>query len=1010
MDIPRPQNRLEIVSSMRRIRYEFKEKGIKKQKVLIKVSADGVFVYARKKPKFLFRWPGSRGSSTSGQIPGTRAYSDVIPPEDSSANGSSGMVAESEMLCTSGSGILGLGLSDASMLGCIHQSNLMLYHPIYRIFYVSHDSQDLNIFSYIARDSRTSVFRCNVFKAYKKLQAMRIVRTVGQAFDVCHRLAMQKQESQDKQEDSVNATTAPHKIPSTKSDESSEEHNLQTKHQAKPSRSESDNKETKNRSNKRKSSRNQTDGRKSKHGRSSNQEHGTSKRSIKDVRTKANKDLCEQSPTDILPINQKCHSVVTDEVRNTRHKRFNGSTNVNDSLRDILSTLDPVNPIRSTKSPYLNGTSRREKEYHRSKSSSKHTDLKRCRKQTLGSRTSCSTCSSGRATDTDSREKSSHQRGVSISDSETESTSRSVTSRESSSGSSIRNDSRSSSDHSKSRLSRDNERHSNHSSSVKVARNHVSKIKSSITTQDLVWMLKSGKVSTTEKPSFKSELRSLMTGTISSQDLARYSGGGICQSRSVDTTLARELLNESERQSSGATSNLFLNTMLPKSTTQCQLGIFAPEADLMNWELTEQFQDTDQQAVKTTLKSLILSDTCEVLTELPQNGDDPAAVTKQKEQVSTKRREESTALEEGQQYIQQLLKQNRDMRCWLTHMADRLQRLELLATTEQPSLDHGSSCNNPTMGGISLGRSVDAIDHRKTSCQPSENSQTHRIPDHRMYALPTSTSFHVARMEHQDYDKKTLEGSNLSKCTDNLNDNRYFPSNSKNPFRMPRSLSTFTEVRLKPTSLQESKTKTAQLPFSDVQILSPKSVSSATSSKTESDSNERNDCEVDEFLQLANREIFGSAPENALHEMMLTNLSDNLQMKPTSPTKSYGQSKAPGMCFGQTKPASVISSHLDSAKGLLERFCARQQIDLSNDPSLKQNCIPFIRPAPQPPKRRTLSKPLEFDTSRPLSPESVSFQSRNEATFVQPCRTESSSESNGCVQNSADTPKQNYNR
>ncbi|KAF5405819.1 hypothetical protein PHET_00736 [Paragonimus heterotremus] len=723
MDIPRPQNRLEIVSSMRRIRYEFKEKGIKKQKVLIKVSADGVFVYARKKPKFLFRWPGLRVSSTSGQIPGTRAYSDVIPPEDSSANGSSGMVAESEMLCTSGSGILGLGLSDASTLGCIHQSNLMLYHPIYRIFYVSHDSQDLNIFSYIARDSRTSVFRCNVFKAYKKLQAMRIVRTVGQAFDVCHRLAMQKQESQDKQEDSLNPTTIPHKIPSTKSDDSSEENNLQTKHQAKPSRSESDNKETKTRSNKRKSSRNQTGSRKFKHGRSSNREHGTSKRSIRDVRAKGNEVLCEQSTTDILPVNQKCESITADEVRSTRHKRFDGSTNVNSSLRDILSTLDPVDPTRSTKSPYLNGTSKREKEYHRSKSNSKHTDLRSCRKQTLGSRTSCSTCSSGRATDTDSRGKSSHQRSASISDSETESASRSVTSRGSSSGSSIRNDSRSSSDHSKSRLSKDNKRHahSNQSSSVKVSRNHISKIKSSITTQDLVWMLKSGKVSATEKPNFKSELRSLMTGTISSQDLARYSGGGICQSRSVDTTLARELLNESERQSSGATSNLFLNTMIPKSTTQCQLGIFAPETDLMNWELTEQFQDTDQQAVKTTLKSLILSDTCEVLTEMPQNGDDSAAVAKQKERISTKRREESTVLEEGQQYIQQLLKQNRDMRCWLTHMADRLQRLELLATTEQQSLNHGALCNNPAVGGINLGRSVDSIDYRRTGCQLSEN-------------------------------------------------------------------------------------------------------------------------------------------------------------------------------------------------------------------------------------------------------------------------------------------------
>jgi len=33
---------------------------------------------------------------------------------------------------------------------------------------VSHDSQDLKIFSYIACDSST-VFRCHVFKAYKKV-------------------------------------------------------------------------------------------------------------------------------------------------------------------------------------------------------------------------------------------------------------------------------------------------------------------------------------------------------------------------------------------------------------------------------------------------------------------------------------------------------------------------------------------------------------------------------------------------------------------------------------------------------------------------------------------------------------------------------------------------------------------------------------------------------------------------------------------------------------------------
>lgn len=125
LEIPKPHSRVEIVAAMRKVRYEFKARSTKKKKVDVMVSVDGVRVSLRQ-PK----------------------------------NPKTGAPILQELM----------------------------HDPINRIFYVSHDSSDLNIWSYIARDAKSAAFKCSVFKT-RKDTATNTVRTIGQAFDVVHRIS-----------------------------------------------------------------------------------------------------------------------------------------------------------------------------------------------------------------------------------------------------------------------------------------------------------------------------------------------------------------------------------------------------------------------------------------------------------------------------------------------------------------------------------------------------------------------------------------------------------------------------------------------------------------------------------------------------------------------------------------------------------------------------------------------------------------------------------------------------
>ncbi|KAH8869150.1 Capon-like protein [Schistosoma japonicum] len=693
---------------------------------------------------FGIRWPVSRTFISSSQIPGNRVFSEILTTDTTSIKESTGATGDYDAISAASSGLLGLGLRDTSMLDCIHQSNLLLYHPIYRIFYVSHDSQDLKIFSYIARDSRTSVFRCNVFKAYKKLQAMRIVRTVGQAFDYNGDIDKHK-------------TNSKHKSKREKTMKPSKSVNSKNNHRSTSQLRKIDNHKEKNNN------------------------HNTDTNDPND-----NSDDIDKMDQEI------------DIKKSHKHRQIKDlSVNLN-KIDDTLIDMKTVDLIGESaelidmhhdvgKSIGSCVQSKTGKTYHKSKSTTLQRKSSRKRhksKFSSGSDTESSPCVHSHSREHSQSSKSSRQTASSNSSVGSRILSDHSTSHVSSLSSVCSGE--------KIRIHNKQEHHRHHK---RPSSSHKStKLRTSITTRDLVWMLQTGEDRNEKTDLFTQELVSLFAGNTASTSLLLEQGRRMHQSRSLDTNVARDLLSESSLQSSNnVSSTLLTDSVMSKTLSTDQKSIGTGFTEVPDVNNLHQYQ---------TNKPLLSNPTVD--TSLHQH------------------------------CIKQLVRQNWDLRTWLNQMSDRLERLELLTSNK---MEHDNSINQLTDTN-NVNKSMDRS--KLISAGPSKTITTN------------SASFSVQSSNKSITDQNVLSSLSLSGWNNSINLNNeinYRPLNNCNPFRMPRSISALTGT------INEMNTIKPQIniPYSGYLFNKSSLPISSLNEPSNLISKETNNLEDDEFIQLANR-------------------------------------------------------------------------------------------------------------------------------------------------------------